>query len=127
MQIRAIRYFLGLHRFSPLFTLNIEVWCLPSTQRRWLNMLRLWKRILKLENETLTKFFFIWDYNMREVWCSQEEIFFDMLNISSFFEKLELLNTDSVCQKLRQYAENNWKVKIRSSPKLRTYSSINSN
>lgn len=44
------------------FNLNGEVGWLSSTQRRCLNMLRLWNQIIQLEKG-------IWDYNMQGVWC----------------------------------------------------------
>ena len=35
VQNRALRYFLGLHRFTPHLVLSCEVGWLPSTERRW--------------------------------------------------------------------------------------------
>ena len=41
VQNRAIRYFLGVHRFTPLLAINGEMGWTISMHRRWANMLRL--------------------------------------------------------------------------------------
>lgn len=55
------------------------------------------------------------------VCCSQVQHIFKIFNISSFFENRKLWKQIYfVCQKLLQYAENNWKVmcRLQSSPKF---------
>lgn len=55
------------------------------------------------------------------VCCSQVHHIFKIFNISSFFENRKLWKQIYfVCQKLLQYAENNWKVmcRLQSSPKF---------
>ena len=67
VQNRALRYFLGLHRFTPHLAFSGEVGWLPSTERRWLNMFRLWNRLIRMEDSRLTKKGFYWDYSMQGV------------------------------------------------------------
>ena len=63
VQNRAIRYFLGLHRFTPILAINGDM-CWPLTlHRRWTNMLRLWNRLVGMENNRLTKKIFLYDLN----------------------------------------------------------------
>lgn len=46
VQHRAIRYYLGVHRFTPNLAIRGDIGWLPSLQRRWLQMIRMWNRIL---------------------------------------------------------------------------------
>ncbi|ESO98409.1 hypothetical protein LOTGIDRAFT_159217 [Lottia gigantea] len=49
IQNRAIRYFLGLHRFTPKAALNGDMGWLPPHVKRWLNMLKMWNRIIQYD------------------------------------------------------------------------------
>ena len=55
IQNRAIRYFLGVHRFTPILALVGDSGWLPSQYRRWLTILRLWNRLILMDDSRLTK------------------------------------------------------------------------
>ena len=61
MQNIAIRYFLGVHRFTPLLAINGLT---LSMHRRWANMIRLWNRLISMNINRLTKCVFNIDYNI---------------------------------------------------------------
>ena len=68
VQNRAMRIFLGVHRFAPVAGLEGDMaWLSPQFRiRRWLKMLRYWNRLVKMNNNRCTKAVFNWAYE-----CSQ--------------------------------------------------------
>ncbi len=50
IQERAIRYFLGVHRFTPLSVLRGEVGWHKTQCNRWVNMCRFWNRHIKISD-----------------------------------------------------------------------------
>lgn len=73
VQNRAIRYFLGVHRFTPILAINGDMGWPLSTYRRWTNMVRLWNRLVEMNGERLTKKIFLYDYSHCNTnsWCSE--------------------------------------------------------
>jgi hypothetical protein len=61
--LTAQRYFLGVHNFTPVPALQSEMGWLPCKYRKYMNMVRLWNRLMKMPNERLTKQIFIADYH----------------------------------------------------------------
>ena len=55
LQNRAIRYFLGVHRFTPILAINGEMGWTLSMYRRLVNMIRLWNRLVNMDDNRLTK------------------------------------------------------------------------
>ena len=71
VQNRSIRYFLGVHRFAPKLGINGDVGWLPSKERRHINIIRYWNRLLDMDNRRLCKQVFQWDYNLcKNNWSS---------------------------------------------------------
>ena len=121
--IRAIRYFMGVHRFAPHLALYGDIRWLPSTQRRWLHMVRFWNRLLTFDDNRLTKRVFLYDYenDNHNNWCSEIKRIFSYLNILNYYENKLVVNMDSVKQKLFDFYAGSWPDEIRQTPKLRTY------
>ncbi len=55
VQNRALRLFLGVHIFSPNFSINADMGWIPSKIRRHTEILRMWNRIVKMEYNRLMK------------------------------------------------------------------------
>ncbi len=54
-QNRAMRFFWGVNRFVPTHALYGGLaWCMPR-YRRWVNMLRLWNRLVSMPDDRLHK------------------------------------------------------------------------
>ena len=78
VQQRALRYFLGVHRFCPLPVINGDMGWNTCSVRRKLNMLRMWNRFIKMSNDNLAKKVFLWDYSLlNSTWCSDIENILD--------------------------------------------------
>jgi hypothetical protein len=65
VQNRAIRFFLGIHRFAPNLAVNGDAGWVSCTTRRRTEMLRFWNRIVDMSDSRLTKKVFMWDYSKR--------------------------------------------------------------
>ena len=59
IQNRAIRYFMGVHRFTPILAITGDMGWAVSTSRRWANVLRLWNRLVNMDENRLTKKIFL--------------------------------------------------------------------
>jgi hypothetical protein len=64
VQHRAIRYFLGVHRFTPILAIQGECGWIPSFERHQANVLRLWNRLISMDEGRLTRRVFTWDLVM---------------------------------------------------------------
>lgn len=71
----AVKFFVGLHRFTPLLAQNGEVGWLPATHRGWMNFFRMWNHLMMMDEDLLTKQAFYWDYNNRGTWSTQVKMF----------------------------------------------------
>ena len=63
VQNRAIRDFLGVHRFTPILAISGDMGWPISLHRRWINMLRLWNPLVSMGDDRLTKTIFLNDFN----------------------------------------------------------------
>ncbi|VDH98618.1 Hypothetical predicted protein [Mytilus galloprovincialis] len=63
IQNRAIRYYLGVHRFAPILAIHGDIGWIPSQYRRWINMVRYWNRLIRFDNNRITKLAFNIDYD----------------------------------------------------------------
>ena len=83
IQNRAIRYFLGVHRFTPILAIVGDSGWLPSQYRRLLTILRFWNRLLLMDDSRLTKHVFNFDYESgQNNWCTDVRDIFDKLNLT---------------------------------------------
>ena len=62
-QNRALRYYLGVHRFTPLPALHGESGWSLIHHRQCVNAVRYWNRLLSMDDNRITKIVFIWDMN----------------------------------------------------------------
>ena len=86
VQNRAIRYFFGVHRFTPLLAINGEINWTISMHRRWASRIRLWNRLISMNNNRLTKCVFSIDYNTSgKTWCSEIKSFFEQADMQHSF------------------------------------------
>ena len=73
VQNRAIRYYLGVHRFTLILALSGDMGWTISVHRRWLNIIRLWNRLVDMDDDRLTKKVFVYGFNKNtnSTWCSE--------------------------------------------------------
>ena len=122
VQNRAIRYFLGVHRFAPKLAINGDIGWLPAKERRWCNILRYWNRLIQMDNSRLCKKIFLWDYNIcRNNWSADVKCIMDKIGLTQRFEHLEVCDINNGKQLLYDMYMRDWSHKIQTVSKLRTY------
>ena len=122
IQNRAIRLFLGVHRFAPNCAINGDMGWLPSRIRRFVNMTRLWNRILSMDNSRLTKQVFLWDKSLNNSnWSSEINQILQKVSMSESFINVSLVNPEQIKSRLFELCKHDWSVKLQNTPKLRTY------
>ena len=63
IQNRALRSFLGVHRFASTVAVSGDTGWIPPVVRRQVAMVGLWCRLLRMDERRLTKRVFLWDWN----------------------------------------------------------------
>ncbi len=77
IQNRALRYFLGVHQKEPILALEGDMGWITSDVRRQTEMLRLWNKLIHMDDSRLTKKVFLYDYNLcKENWCHEMKLTF---------------------------------------------------
>ena len=122
IQNRAIRAFLGVHRFAPNLGLQGDVGWNSTAVGRNLCTLRLWNRLLKLPDNRILKQVFRYDYNKcTNNWSQGVKAILENINMGNIFDNLETCNLDLALEKLHANENKEWKDKLVFKPKLRTY------
>ena len=127
LQNRAIRYFLGVHKFTPKLAINGDMGWISSSVRRKLNILRFWNRVIHMSDNRVTKVAFLWDYNLRvrnKNWSNDLLNMLRDIGLHNKFLGLEVVNLDDALCKLKDSFERNWFMELSKKPKLRTYVSF---
>lgn len=122
IQHRAMRFFLGVHKYAPILGLHGEMgWVSLSVHRR-VSMARFWNRLVNMDNSRLTKRIFVWDYQINNKnWSSQMNIIFDQSENTNAFNNIHECNIDQVFESLSKEFASYWQEQIQHKPKLRTY------
>ena len=122
VQLRAQRWYLGVHNKTPLHAINGDMGWDSPLNRRHINMLRLYNRLLKMDDNRIAKKVFLWDKGI----CHQNW----SCNVSSLLTKIDFeLNFNGLISvdlkvsetRLRNNMAHSWKVGLQAKPKLRTY------
>jgi len=128
IQARALRVFLGLHKRAPLAILEGDTGWIKPQYRRWLEMLRLWNRLISLPEDRLTYKIFKIDYENAKngilTWSSQiREILVNINHVASF-NNISKVNLTVVKSCLLEKQSTEWIALVASKPKLRFYRSF---
>ena len=119
---RAIRLFLGVHRFTSNLGINGEMGWLPSKIRRYMNIIRYWNRLINMDNFRLTKKVFLWDRNSRiKTWCSDVMGVLDGISMSDSFEQNVEIDVQLVKDRWFNVCKDDWSNQVNFCHKLRTY------
>ena len=125
IQNRAIRAFLGVHRFAP----NLAIWgdmgWLSTQNKRHECMLRLWNRFVNMNNHRLCKQIFLHDVHLCSGnWSSEIYKIFSEVNMIHLFENLESADIPTIKDIKHEYHKDFWETNRHSTPKLRTYNTF---
>ena len=122
IQNRALRYFLGVHRFTRTAGLQGECGWLIPRYRRFICMLNVWNRMIKMNNNRLTKFIFMYDMRLcKSNWSSEiKHILFDF-NLQHVFQGITLCDMRQLKTNICSSMHDKWVNSVHNKPKLRTY------
>jgi hypothetical protein len=119
---RALRYFLGVHRFAPNVALQADMGWRPPKYRRAINIMLLWNRLIDMNDNVIAKSVFKYDYTAcNKNWCSDVKILLESVNLENVYTNCIKCDMDIFSQKLNEIIQSKWSNEICNKPKLRTY------
>ena len=124
VQLRALRYFLGVHRFAPTPMLLGHAGWMTCHSRHKLAALRLWNRLVTLPSTRLASTVFLWDLsfgNKSNTWCNNVGNIFQEIGLPDLYASLEPCDIENCCKLLIEKEIVKWNVTRYNKPKLRLY------
>ena len=114
IQDRAIRYYLGVHRFTPIPGLHSEMGWLNIKFHHFLCMLRYWNRLMKMDSNRLTRKIFEYDFTHVETsnWSGNILLIAEKLQMEDVLLKGELFDLSYAQEKLFSLMQEEWAEKI---------------
>jgi hypothetical protein len=120
IQNKAIRIFLGVHKFVP--AINGDIGWTASWVRRKTNIIRFWNRLMCMNEVRLPKIIFNWDCTCRgNTWSSNIKSIFDDIDYQNVFISRSQIYVNSCWALLHELHCKQWSDEISRKPKLRTY------
>jgi hypothetical protein len=123
VQNKAVRIFLGVHKFAPLNAIHGDMGWTSSEVRRKVAMCRFWNRIISMKENRLPHIILKWDINIGYVnsWSNNVKELMYKLDMGHNYENKELVSVNNVWALLHESFSNEWNNRILMMPKLRTY------
>ncbi len=122
VQLRAMRFFLGVHKHTPSVGVRGEFGWLKPRYERWRNMCRYWNRLLSISNSRMLYKIFRYDYEIcKNNWSSELKAIFAEIDNQYIFTGLSHCSLEEVETKLIEVNKCCWDKEITQYSKLRTY------
>ena len=118
---RALRTYLGVHKYAPIEALTGELAFTPPAIRRKVEMVRLWNRLVKLPENRLPRIVFNHEYENLTNWCRDLRSIFEQTNFMHIFENKITVDPLDVKKKLLEIFSTNFIDSLLLKPKLRNY------
>ena len=121
-QNRAMRYYLGVHKFAPIAGMVGDFGWMSPRFTRYKCILNYWNRLLSMDDMRLTKHVFKYDYknsNVNKNWCSDVNEISKLLNMDHVFNNRLMFG--NIYDTLYELSKDEWLENIHNKPKLRTY------
>ena len=84
-------------------------------------MVRLWKRLLIMDDNRITKKISLWLLQNENMWVTEIKNVFELLDLDICYESVSMCDLNFVNNKVHSLAVRNWEEEIIIKPKLRTY------
>ena len=122
IQNRAMRFFLGVHKFAPIPALFGDMGWHKNYLGRSLCTLRFWNRILTMDDYRLTKSIFNYDYNLcSKNWSFHIKCLLEEIGLIDNFINKTPVDLEVAKMALIDKFIFSWKEEVNNKPKLRTY------
>lgn len=121
IQNRAVRIFLGVHRFAPNYAINGDMGWYSTQNKRHQCMLRLWNRLVNLEDNRLCKQILLVDLSLPNNWSSDIYRLLTDLDMLDCFVHKQPVNLDNAKISKHKKEIELWQQNRYNYPKLVTY------
>ena len=125
IHMKAIRCYLGVNRYAPKAGIEGEIGWTPPKISRHLNILRLWNKIVSMENTRLPRviYNFLHISNIGKTWATEVKSIFSIINCKDVYDNnVPIINLKAFlsCAKNKLLAQHivTWKREIDSKSKL---------
>ena len=123
VQNRAMRFFIGVHRFAPIPALSGDMgW--DSCSVRWqIAGLRLWNALVRMDDARLCKRVFLYDHSSVGIggWCAEVRETLRKCGRLEDFERRQPVDLRDMAARLRHLDNESWNQAVEGKPKLRFY------
>jgi len=121
IQNKAIRIFLGVHKFVSIAAINGDMGWKASFVRHKISMVRFWNRLMSLNDTRLPKVIFNWDSTCRDnTWSSNIQSIFNEIDQPNVFALKSQVSINNCWALLHEIQCNQWSIDIARKPKLLT-------
>ena len=126
IHMRAMRCYLGVHKHAAKSGIMGDLGWVPPSVRRKIEMLRLWNRIVGMENSRLSKVLYNHMNTECILWVRDVKELFEAINCSDVFQNnAQIVNfkefKDYAQEKLMKIHNSKWFDTIQNKPKLHLY------
>ena len=121
MHYRALRTYLGVHKYAPIEALMGELAFTPPAIRRKIEMIRLWNRIIKMPDSRLPKLIFDLEFENSKSWCHDIKSIFEQTNFAHIYNNKITVDPSDVQNKLVELFSSNFIDSLPMKQKLRNY------
>ena len=127
VQNRAIRSFLGVHKFSANLAINGDMGWENCTIRKKIEILRVWNRLVVMDEARLCKKTFNWEFDKGvNNWCTCVKDIFIECNLKQWYDRKALCDLNFIRLKLWENYQIIWKENLQNKPKLHLFRQIKS-
>ena len=120
---RAVRCFLGVHKFVPVLAALGDMGWVPGSVQRKCEMVRLWNRLVNLPENRVTKKVFLWSKS-KSPWAVELQTVFADVQLQYVFCNYLPCSVNNIRSNLMSNFKHKWLIGIMAKPKLRTYFQI---
>ncbi len=122
IQNKAIRIYLGVHRFALTVAISGDMGWTHSSSRCKVCMIRFWNNIVSLDNSRLPRKLLEWDINGKEnTWSSDIKSLLSSIDQARDFQTRNMVCTKAAWACLYETYCNQLKIESLNKPKLCTY------
>ncbi len=125
IQNRAIRSYLGVHRFTPNLAINGDMGWKSTQSKRQICMCRLWNRLVTMDVNRLPRKIFDWDFKQcYHNWSGEMRELLKYVDMEASFHTKSWLDCKEIDRNLYLKQKEEWEVNVKCVSKLRTYNTF---